>query len=284
MIKNNEGFLYPKIDQSLCIECGKCKKVCSLNNDNGNDLKNPECYAVINNSKQDLMKESSGGIFSVIAKKVLNENGVIYGASFSDDFKSVKHIRVSNKVQLEKLYTSKYLQSEIGIAFENIKKDLIDGKVVLFSGTPCQIGGLKLYLNKNYNNLICVDFICHGVPSPKVWDLYLNYLNKENKVIENVNFRNKSDGWTKYNFRIQFENNDEFLQPFLDNPYMNLFLSNYTLRPSCYDCNFKTVSRMSDVTIADFWGIKKSFLNFLMIVVCLLYFYKVKKEEHYLIK
>ena len=182
---------------------------------------------------------------------------VIYEAAFDNNWK-VKHIRVDDIDELKKLYTSKYVQSDMGDSFKQVKHDLNTAKDVLFAGTLCQVAGLKSYLSKEYNNLITVDFICHGVPSPAVWRSYIKEkaVNLNSKIID-ISFRNKKDGWKNYYFRIKTEDENITYEKASDNIYMQGFLKDLYLRPSCYDCKFKTLNRASDITLADFWGVEK---------------------------
>lgn len=185
------------------------------------------------------------------------QQAVIYGAAFDNNWK-VKHIRVNDIDELKKLYTSKYVQSDMGDSFKQVKHDLDIGKEVLFAGTPCQVTGLKSYLSKEYNNLTTVDFICHGVPSPAVWRSYIKEkaVNLNSKIID-ISFRNKKDGWKNFGFMFKTRDGNEIYERAGDNIYMQGFLKDLYLRPSCYDCKFKTLNRASDITLADFWGVEK---------------------------
>lgn len=255
LVEDNEGFLYPQIDKAQCINCGLCKKICPINNTKKDSLKIPETYGCYNKNKEEVLKSSSGGIFSLIAKYFYKNNGVVYGAAFANAY-DVKHIRTTTESELDKLRRSKYVQSEIGEIFKNVKDDLQDGKLVLFTGTNCQIAGLKAFLGKDFNNLYTQDIICHGVPSRKVWRKYL----KENKISKNanVNFRDKSEGWLKYNFCVKENRQIKIKETYDKNYYMKAFLSDCSLRPSCYECKFKGVDRYSDITLADFWSVNKT--------------------------
>ena len=255
MVKDSEGFLYPKIDSGKCINCGLCDKICPvLNEYKGNDR--GKAYACINKDENMRLKSSSGGIFTLIAKYVLDKNGIVFGASFNENF-SVSHIEVTNENDLEKLRGSKYLQSTIGDVYKSVKDYLKHGKLVLFTGTPCQISGLKAYLQKDYENLILQDIICHGVPSPEVWDKYLKFREKKNEsAIQKTYFRNKKQGWKKFSVFLEYDNSTKYLCSVSDDTYMASFLANLTLRPSCYDCHSKSLNRESDITLADFWGIE----------------------------
>lgn len=257
MQADSEGFKYPVIDKKKCIDCGLCSKVCPLDKYK-NELNISKTSFACTAKDENFAKQSfSGGVFAVLANMFVEKGAVIYGAAFDNNW-HVKHIGVDNKAELKKLYTSKYVQSDIGDNFRNIKTDLNSGKEVLFAGTPCQVAGLKSYLSKDYNNLITVDFICHGVPSPGVWKRYINEkAAKLDRKIIDISFRNKKDGWKSYYFMIKTEDEHIYYEKASDNIYMNGFLKNLYLRPSCYDCKFKTLNRASDITLADFWGIEK---------------------------
>lgn len=255
MHKDEEGFLYPRVNEDSCIDCGLCEKSCPFNKTDKLRANKPESYAVKIKDEKTRENSSSGGIFSALADRVLSENGLVYGAAFAEDKKSVHHIRISSKEEMPLLRTSKYLQSEMNDTYKKIKLDLDSGKKVLFSGVPCQINGLKLFLRKEYENLICTEVICHGVPSPALWKIYVEHLEqKYNAKIKEVNFRSKKYGCNPYGVNVEGENIKQY-KSVNDDPYMKMFLRNYCLRPSCYDCNAKKQESMADLTIADFWGI-----------------------------
>lgn len=256
MIKDEEGFLYPRVDKAHCINCGLCDKVCPFNKIEQKRVSVPISYAVKIKNNEIRKKSSSGGFFSELASLFLLDNGVVYGAAFSKDKKSVHHIRVDCFDKLELLRTSKYIQSEISYIYKQVLTDLSNEKKVLFSGVPCQINGLKLFLGKEYDKLVCVEVVCHGVPSPLLWEKYLDYLTSKYKdEIQEVNFRNKKHGWNEFELLIR-GNNINLCESLNDNSFMKMFLRNLCLRPSCYNCNVKRIESMSDFTIADFWGIK----------------------------
>ncbi len=257
MHADSEGFKYPVIDKDKCIDCGLCCKVCPL------DIKlektEDKQIAVACTAKDEnfTKQSSSGGVFAILANMFMEKQAVIYGAAFDDDW-NVKHIRVDNKDELSKLYTSKYVQSDMTDNFKTVKVDLNSGKEVLFAGTPCQVAGLKSYLGRGYNNLTTVDFICHGVPSPLVWECYINEKAASLKSkITDISFRDKKDSWKNYYFMVRTSNGNINYEKAGDNIYMNGFLKDLYLRPSCYDCKFKTLKRASDITLADFWGVDK---------------------------
>lgn len=257
MQADSEGFKYPVIDKNKCIDCGLCCKVCPLENMYGNFGEDKTSFACRAKDENFAKQSSSGGVFGILANMYLKEQAVIYGAAFDDNW-NVCHIRADKKDELKSLYTSKYVQSDIGNTFRQVKCDLDNGKKVLFAGTPCQVAGLKSYLQKDYLNLLSVDFICHGVPSPLVWQRYIIAMEKKlNNKITEVSFRDKEDGWKNYYFKLSTANGNVFYEKHGENIYMKGFLKDLYLRYSCYDCKFKTLHRASDITLADFWGIEK---------------------------
>lgn len=250
-----EGFRYPTVDIKSCVECGLCEKVCPIIHKKVIE-NNPKAYACYNKNEKTRMESSSGGLFTLIAEQIIDNGGIVFGALFDNEF-NVIHDYVDIKENLSKLRGSKYVQSKIGDMHKKVKCDLLQGKQVLFTGTPCQIAGLKSYLQKDYDNLFCIDNICHGVPSPKVWQNYISYQEKYFKSsLSKINFRNKDTGWKDYSVYISFENNDEYKNKFNNDLYMKAFLKDICLRPSCYQCEFKSLHRQSDITLADYWGIQ----------------------------
>lgn len=215
-----------------------------------------KAYACYSKDEELLKKSSSGGFFSIIANYVINNNGVVYGVALDNDCYSARYIRTDNKNGLEKIRGSKYLQAKIGTAYIDVKKDLQEKKLVLFTGTGCQINGLKKYLISDYENLICVDVLCHGASSPKIWRKYVEWLEglKNNKVV-NVNFRCKEKGWKEFGIEKVDSKSQKYYSPKDSDPYMKLFLENYSLRPSCFECTAKNY-KLSDISMADFWKIE----------------------------
>lgn len=253
MVDIGEGFLYPKIDINRCVKCNLCEKVCPVINKphEGDDF---VTYAAYNKNDKIRKNCSSGGIFAQMAYHALLEKGIVYGAAFESDYQSVCHIRIESERNLPRLYTSKYMQSRLNDTYQLVRKDLKEGKKVLFSGTPCQVGGLKTFLGKEYENLLCVDFICHGVPSEKIWKIFTNKLIKKyNHKIDSANFRFKEDGSPRL---LLLFGNHEYKQTQSENLFYQAFLSDICLRKSCYQCQFKGKYGFSDITIADFWGIQ----------------------------
>lgn len=218
-----------------------------------------QAIAFINNDEQTRYNSSSGGFFSAIAEIILRRGGKVFGAKYDDDF-NVVHSFIDKGEDLEQFRGSKYTQSSINQTFIECKKNLDSGVEVLFSGTPCQIVGLKAFLRKDYENLIAIDFICHGVPSPLLWRKYVEYREKQSGAkVTRTSSRRKNDGWKKYSMWFAFANHIEYCQDFTKDPYMQMFLKDICLRPSCYDCKFKTIDRQSDITMADFWGIQNEY-------------------------
>lgn len=268
MSEDKEGFLYPVVDSVQCIDCGLCEKVCPILHPLKNESE-PLVYAAINNDESIRMQSSSGGIFTLLAESVIDNGGVVFGACFDRDW-NVVHDYTETKEGLVRFRGSKYVQSNVGNSFSQVKIFLDAGREVLFSGTPCQVAGLKNYLRKPYPNLLTVDLVCHGVPSPEVWRKYLQetvckaYGIKKNKsavnlcdYISDIKFRAKDKGWKKFSFKIEYKDGKIEINPFYENPYMNIFLSNLSLRPSCYACPAKLNNTQSDITLADFWGVNK---------------------------
>lgn len=261
MTVDEEGFWYPIVDKDKCIDCGMCEKSCPiLNKASRKKSFDAKVYGAYSNNESIRINSSSGGMFSELAASVLEKNGAVFGCTMNDDFSFAKHIKVEAIDDLPKLQGSKYLQSDTNITFEEVKNCLQNGQEVLYSGTPCQIAGLKSYLgkySKDYN-LVTVDIICHGVPSSNVWNCYKSALVKKfDSTVEKISFRNKSNGWQNYSLLCEFENKKEYKKFAGDDLYLRGFVADYYLRPSCYDCQFKGDNIKSDITLADFWGIDK---------------------------
>lgn len=254
MLPNDEGFLYPCIDEEKCINCEMCLKVCPLKKDKPKEIYKTFYGWSVNDQIRDY--SSSGGVFWVLENHVIKHNGCVFGATYDYSDNVVKHIMVDNKDDLHKIMKSKYIQSTIGDTFIKVKEQLSLGRLVLFCGTPCQVNGLCSYLGKKYENLILVDFVCHGVPSPLVWKYHLNTINKAGGKIECVDFRDKTKGAVKYSVKIH-GNSTNYLRWHHKDLFFKLFLDDVILRKSCYDCSAKGKNRCSDITISDFWGAEK---------------------------
>ncbi|MFR9503528.1 MAG: Coenzyme F420 hydrogenase/dehydrogenase, beta subunit C-terminal domain [Rikenellaceae bacterium] len=256
LIDDSEGFAYPHVDSKLCIECGLCTQVCPMLNQ-GDESKPIKVYA--SKSCDDSIREqsSSGGLFTLIATKTLNEGGVVFGARFNDRWE-VEHVGVESCEELPALRGSKYVQSRIGESFSQAKQLLQGGRKVLFTGTHCQIAGLKRLLNREYENLLTIDFVCHGTPSPKVWRGYLNEVLERKDItlsdISKISFRHKEHGWRDYSLKI-WAPHLVINETFSENIYLSGYLSALYSRPSCYCCPLKKGKSGSDITIADYWNI-----------------------------
>lgn len=248
MQEDREGFKYPKIDERSCINCGKCEKACPvLHAETAGRTLHPAFYAVWNRQDEARLSSSSGGVFRVLAEDVLVDGGVVYGAAF-DVHNRLRHVRAESADALVPLTGSKYVQSEIGTAFCQVRADLKNGRRVLFTGTPCQVAGLYAFLGGDDANLLTADVLCHGVPSPAVFERYLESLGVGEKC--RIEFRNKDNGWKKYEVVV----GDRVHETFRANAYMKGFLSNLYLRPSCASCRFVGCRRPGDLTLGDFWG------------------------------
>lgn len=250
------GFYKPQINQKKCINCGLCEKTCPLDNyKSKND--EPKAYALINKDETTRLKCASGGAFAAFAKLVLEQNGIVYGVVWNDDIVAI-HSRAKNIEQLEKMYSSKYVQANTLDTFKQAKKDLEDGTFVLYSGTPCQIAGLESYLKKDYENLITIDLVCHGVPSPLILEKYKQEFlkNKPDEKIININFRSKKRGWGSFYTLIIETNKKEYCIDGSKSSYLKAF-GNLSLNTSCLDCQFNKIPRITDITIGDFWGVNE---------------------------
>ena len=277
-----EGYWYPKINQELCVGCGLCEKVCPVLNPQS--ARTPlHVYAAINKDEKIRAQSASGGMFTLIAEKIIQEGGVVFGVKFDKDWKVIFGYTETQE-GLADFRRSKYVQAWVGNSYKEVKEFLKQGRKVLFTGVPCQIAGLYSYLRKNYENLITVDLICEGVPSPKLWERYLKeeitqrtkkiqFFNstfpkilKEDIQLQDISFRNKKNGWKNYSFSLNFaitqKKNEENVNHSIiiidrKSAYMQLMFRYANLRPICYECPFKSCKSQSDITIADYWGIDK---------------------------
>lgn len=258
MQQDEEGFFYPVVNKVECIHCGLCEKVCPMNPQENKQEGVPKAYAAYYRDQTIRLQSSSGGIFSALAERVIQSGGAVFGAAMQDDCYGVHHILVESETELYKLRGSKYLQSTVGNTYGQAKQLLETGRQVLYSGTPCQIEGLKTFLQKNYENLFCIDLICHGVPSQKVWQKYaMDLENREKAKLKRVFFRSKqTHGWKNYSLETIFSNGKKRQLIYYKSAYGYGFCENVTLRPVCYCCPFKKQNRVADVTLADYWGVQ----------------------------
>ncbi len=260
LVCDNEGFSYPVVNDELCIKCGLCLASCPISYRDSHKVGNTplQVFAAHSRDEKIWFTSSSGGIFMALATHVIEKGGTVFGAIYDKNFK-VEHARISVKNELNKFQGSKYVQSDIDGIFHQVKIDLSNGKLVLFSGTPCQVEGLNLFLQKPFANLITCDIICHCVPSPKVFADYIAYLQEKYKsCITEINMKDKTLGWGRQSLRIRFENGEDLFNTPDSNLWNNLFYSRLISRPSCYECRFTNVNRPGDLTIGDFWGIEKT--------------------------
>lgn len=256
MKDTGEGFLFPVIHMEICIQCNRCKEACPV-------LRMPDksqhtqAFAIKNKDDAEREQSTSGGVFPLLAREILDVGGIIYGAAYDNDF-SVRHIAVEDSKNLPFLQGTKYVQCIVGRVFSEVKDQLKAGRQVLFSGTPCQCAGLRAFLGKEYENLMLVDLICHGVPSPKVWQTYIDYrAGKENggKRPVKINMRSKASGWSRYSTEFDYGNGKITRSQNSQDPFIRAFVGNICLRSSCSECLAKGTERCTDLTLGDYWGI-----------------------------
>ena len=254
MTPDREGFPRPAVDNSLCIECGACTRVCPVINPPKSDPLG-RAYAYINPDREVVEYSSSGGVFTALASKILAEGGAVVGAAFTEKL-GLLHTVIESVDGLSRLRGSKYLESDTEGIYRKMKALLSDGRRVLFSGTPCQTAAVRSYFGER-EGLYLVELACHGVPSPFVFEKYLDYLRKKHgSSVVGFNFRHKKNGWQGYGTLAVLEDGRELFSAKQDSPYMRAFLGEATLRPSCHACSFKGNNRYADIMIADFWGVE----------------------------
>ncbi len=257
MEEDCEGFRYPHINQTSCIDCHLCEKVCPILNKVEEPIKNQKAFVVQNKDEEVLKESTSGGAFSAIANYVISKNGIVFGAAF-DNNETVRHQYVDNYEDLRLFRNSKYVQSLIGNTYKEAKRFLDEGKLVLFSGTPCQLEGLFFFLrNKQYENLITIDVVCRAVPSPLVLRKYLE-MQKEKMGTEftTIKFRDKHHGYKYSSLSLWGKNNKEYHEGIDTDPYLRAFFSSTSMRPSCTQCKFRSRYRKTDITMWDCFDVE----------------------------
>lgn len=257
--KNSLGFIYPNVSSDVCINCGACVKICPFERENQKNLVNEpatETYAAAMKDDSMLFNSASGGVFAGLAKYILDQNGVVYGAAWNADF-SVEHIKIENLGELNKLQGSKYTQSNITKCYKEIRTLLQEGLVVLFSGTPCQVASLKSFLKKDYDSLYTVDLICHGVGSPAILHDEIAYIEKKyGKKLKGIKFRSKRKGWGTSGDLVFDDGIKDY--SVTNSPYYYYYLQNALFRDSCYNCPFASDKRPADITVGDYWRIESA--------------------------
>ena len=250
------GFLYPKVDRERCVNCGLCYKVCQFSKENEKKYSLGDVLAGWTKDDDVIMKSTSGGIFPILAMHMIQQGGYVFGAVFNDNFE-VELQGINDPVQIARMQGSKYVRSDTKDTYSKVTSLLGKGVPILYTGTPCQIAGLRSFLVKDYSNLICVDLVCHGMPSEIVFQKYKKYLeNKYKSKIEEFRFRNKREGMMKSEYFIKFANGKEIHESLDKNQYSLTYNSLIAHMPSCTDCQYATMERVSDITIGDFWGIE----------------------------
>lgn len=249
-----DGFLHPAVDESNCVGCGLCETVCPVLNRTA-PAHTPAAFAVRSRDEASRLASTSGGVFPELARNVLAQGGAVFGAAYDERFRVI-HICAEDEAWLTRLRGAKYAQSDLGDSFREVKRRLDAGQQVLFSGTPCQVLGLKHYLRRDYDNLLLADLVCHSVPSPLAWEKYLEFISG-GKALVAVNLRCKDTGWSRYGYsnRFDFSDGTSRMDRSGESLYMKLFVGGYITRPSCANCPAKGYARVSDLTLGDFWGI-----------------------------
>lgn len=257
MKENNEGFIYPEIDEHRCINCGKCKAKCPQLNQNSRAEKQ-EVFAVKARNIDDSQKSTSAGIAYILYRNTIENGGIVFGCMYNEELIPMQ-VKIEENDELYKLRGSKYVFSNTMKTYTEVKECLLDGRDVLYIGTPCQIAGLYAYLGKEYEKLLTADIVCHGVPSPKIFKKYIEFLQiKYKKKVIGYEFRNKDRAiWGEFQTKIIFEDNSVKYVNADDDPYYANFLKGTTYRESCYNCKYANYDRIGDITLADFWGIEK---------------------------
>lgn len=286
MQEDNEGFLYPVVDKAICINCGACDRACPILNAEREKPFEQEAYIVQHKDLQVLRESTAGGAFTAIATYTLNNGGVVFGVAYDNDFR-VYHTEATNALELARFRNSKYVQSDVGDTYKQAKDYLDNGRMVCYSGTPCQIEGLRNYLRKDYDNLILVDVVCRAVPSPGIWKKYISMVNEKNCRVKSVRFRDKTLGYQYSTMELKLADGKTYRDGIEAQPWLRMFFSGMIIRPSCSDCKFRSRYRRSDFTIWDCfnsYSIDKSFDENVGTTRVLLHTNKAKKIFDEIIK
>lgn len=262
MVVDNEGFLYPYVDKFYCVNCSACEKVCPILNYKKNSSNSEQKAFIIQHHNLEICRQStSGGAFTAIAEYTIANGGVVFGVVMQHDY-TIKHVAVEVKEDLYKFRNSKYVQSRIGNSYQKVKENLTASRLVCFSGTPCQIEGLRHYLGKNYENLILVDIVCRAVPSPGVWKKYIAMEVKKHGQLKSIRFRDKTLGYQYSTMELRDETGNIYRGGIESQPWLRMFFSGMIIRPSCTDCQFRSQYRNSDFTIWDCFNVYSLDKNF----------------------
>ena len=265
MTPDKEGFLHPQIDATRCVRCGKCEQICPVLHPHG--AREPlAVYAAKAKDDELRLQSSSGGVFSLLARQIIKQGGIVFGAGWDKSVWRVVHKAAENEQELDELRGSKYVQSDTRGIYGKVRSQLATGRPVMFSGTPCQIAALRSFLGREYDNLILVDVICHAVPSPLVWRKYLETRIRSanltgsaaGQAIRRISFRRKDRGWKRFSLSLDFANGGEYRQTLDKDPFLQAFLNEFCNRPSCQTCPFKSGVSGADLTLGDYWGIAKA--------------------------
>lgn len=257
MVEDGRGFIVPSIDESKCVDCGLCSKVCDFKKEKQTERNTLHAYSLIHNDEEVVKKSTSGGAFTALSNVILNEGGVIVGTVMEEDF-SIHHVITSDYEIRDKMRGSKYVQSYMGSIYIELKKLLKNGKKVMFTGTPCQCAAIKSFFANKYENLYIVDFLCHGVPNNKMFKEHVKFLEDQyGKTIVGFTFRDKRYGWNSYNNNNNNNADGTIGTRWINQAFYNFFIGDLSLREGCFNCKYRSQHRSSDITIADFWGIEK---------------------------
>ena len=252
----NTGFFYPEIDQTKCVSCGACKKICPVQQSHGDVTKNTDGYALWDVDSEKRNAGSSGGVFGRLAEEIIKRGGVVFGAAFKNGIHNLRCLS-TDEIDLTSLKKSKYVECNMEDAINRMNEALKNNRWVLFCGTPCEAMGVRAYFKDRFPKLLIVDFLCHGVPSQMAYEKYIQDTERHfGSAIDSISFRSKKLGWKTYCMYIKFQGGKEYLEPGSVDPYYRMYFRNFSYRPSCYTCN-RVMHSEADITLGDFWGVTK---------------------------